>query len=400
MKRTIGVFVSVVLFACLAVDGRLLTGAVAAAEGPHDYFNALVKRADHWKSYSLRSQEQMLEYRHSGGRDLGVTYDPANDSYPKRQDAAKVTIPEFSPKQWAELAKPLGLADTQVVLTATNAQMSSTLTHNRALKIGDEIVRVVRESGVGITDNTVRVLRGQHGTAAKSHAAATSVRFSATYLLNQLRVPVGTEDGHTYLFTWDTWWGREFDYDNTGIGNYKTFQFGAPLYWFQIQTDFRDAPGSDIGAVGGLASPGNQSRSEAFGPNVESNYPLKPQIGSFNVRPDTWTRYWLLVEQRAGGWDPTTMWVADENRDAVKIFDAIQLNVPDSISMFSLEFNTSANELQAGRGTLVAYVRNWVALRDARNTSELLQRPGAGIPLPPPPDGKPGAPRNLRIIPR
>ena len=399
MKRTIGVFVSVVLFACLvSVDGRLLTGA-AAAEGPHEYFNALVKRSDHWKSYSLRSQEQMLEYRHSGGRDLGVTYDPANDSYPRRQDAAKVTIPEFSPKEWAELAKAVGPADTKLVLTATDAQMSGTLTNFRALKIGDEIMTVVRESGVGITDNTVTVIRGQNGTSATSHPVGTTVRFSTTYLLNQLRVPVGTEDGHTYIFTWDTWWGREFDFENTGIGNYKTFQFGAPLYWFQIQTYFRDAPGPDIGAVGGVALLGaNKSQSEAFGPNVIDGYPLKPQVGNFIIRPETWTRYWVMVEQNAGGWDPTTMWVADENRDAVKIFDRLQLNVPGSIGVFWLEFNTSANPLTPGRGTLVAYVRNWVALRDARDTSGLLHRPGAGTPLPPLPDAKPGPPRNLRIV--
>src|SRR5688572_7668481 len=97
MKRTVGIFVSIGLFAFLAIDGRFLTGAAAAAGDPHEYFNALVKRSDHWKSYSLRSADQMVAYRHSGARPMYVTYDPSNDSYPKRQDAAKVTIPEFDP---------------------------------------------------------------------------------------------------------------------------------------------------------------------------------------------------------------------------------------------------------------------------------------------------------------
>src|SRR5688572_4695718 len=107
MKRTIVIAASVVLFAFLAIDGRFLTRAAAAAGDPHEYFNTLVKRSDHWKSFSLRSAAQMQQYRHSTARPMYVTYDPENDPYPGRQDAAKVMVPEFDPTVFSQLAKPI-----------------------------------------------------------------------------------------------------------------------------------------------------------------------------------------------------------------------------------------------------------------------------------------------------
>lgn len=69
--------------------------------GDHGYFDALVARPDHWRSYSLRDDAMLLPreqggYTHSNDptRIPRVTYDPANDPDPRRQDAAKVIVPE------------------------------------------------------------------------------------------------------------------------------------------------------------------------------------------------------------------------------------------------------------------------------------------------------------------
>ena len=396
MKRTIGIFVSIGLFAFLAIDGRFLTRAAAAAGDPHEYFNTLVKRSDHWKSYSLRSAAQMLQYRHSTARPMYVTYDPENDPYPGRQDAAKVMIPEFDPTVFSQLAKPISATDTEVMMTAPNTLMTARLAGRRSIRVGSEIMTIVREPGNSITDQTVGVLRGQQGTSAQSHSNGVSVFVSSNILINQLRLPVSTEHGNSYLFTWDTWYGPEFDYDNAGIGNYKTFQFGAPIYFFQVDSLFSEAPGADVAMVGARGVD-NGKREDRYGPNIISSYPLRPQIGHFAVRPETWLRYWVYIEQNATDWDPITMWVADENHDAVKLFDKLQFNVPDTILQFILEFSTSSNELEAGRGTMVAYVRNWAALRNPRDPQSLLQRPVAGPALPPP-SGRISPPKNLRII--
>jgi hypothetical protein len=398
MKRTIGIFVSVVLLALFAIDGRFLSRAAAAAGDPYEYFNALVKRSDHWKSYSLRSAAQMNAYRHSTARPMYVTYDPENDPYPGRQDAAKVSVPEFDPTVFSQLAKPISATDTKIMMTAPSTLMTARLAGRRSIRVESEIMTIVREPGNSITDQTVSVLRGQQGTSAKSHTDGSSVFVSSNILINQLRLPVSTEHGNSYLFTWDTWYGPEFDYDNAGIGNYKTFQFGAPIYFFQVDSLFSEAPGSNLAMAGARGTGhGSLDEKEKYGPNIISAYPLRPQVGQFTIHPETWTRYWVYIEQNAADWDPITMWVADESHDAVKLFDKLQFNVPDTILQFILEFSTSSNELEAGRGTMVAYVRNWVALRNPKDPQSLLQRPLAG-PLLPPPSGKISPPKNLRII--
>ncbi len=69
-----------------------------AGGDPHRYFRALASRRDHVVSYSLRDPAQLASrarggYSQSETRDLGVTYAPATDTYPRKQDAAKVAIP-------------------------------------------------------------------------------------------------------------------------------------------------------------------------------------------------------------------------------------------------------------------------------------------------------------------
>ena len=65
--------------------------------GPHDYYNMMASRSDCWRAYSLRDPKQLDipnngGYAHSNSRPLVVTYDPANDPDPRRQDAAKIVI--------------------------------------------------------------------------------------------------------------------------------------------------------------------------------------------------------------------------------------------------------------------------------------------------------------------
>ena len=229
MTRTIAIATACILGVFLAAAGTARTEA-AASSGQHDYFDALVRRADHWKSYSLRNKQQVEQFIRRPGQYMNVLYDPAIDDYWNRQDAAKVRVPEFDPDPFSQLARPLGLGDTSVVLTATDAQMSSRLANRRSLRIGSEVM-TINQTGA-VTNSTITVSRGQNGTAAASHAAGATVLVSSNIAHNNIRFPLGTAGGNSYLFTWDAWFGPEFDFDNAGIGNYKTFQFGAPEYLF------------------------------------------------------------------------------------------------------------------------------------------------------------------------
>ncbi len=80
-----------------ATMATLAQKALAPGSGQHDYFQTLARRSDHLVSYSLRDPAQLAPrarggFAQSADRTLGVTYDPASDRYPRKQDAAKVLI--------------------------------------------------------------------------------------------------------------------------------------------------------------------------------------------------------------------------------------------------------------------------------------------------------------------
>jgi hypothetical protein len=295
---------------------------IEAAGDAHAYFNALVARSDHWKSYSLRSHAQLMEYRAADSKPPSVTYDPSGDPYPYRQDAAKVLVPAYDP----------------LMLTGGNS------------------------------------------------------------ISNQVWLPLGTQHGHSYMATWDAWYGDELRREFTNMINWKTFQFDAPrsfggrgTIWFEVRTRFDLAPTpADVARVDA------RGYSYPMGPNVTDGQPLSPSVGTFVVKPRTWLRYWVKIEQNALGWDLMSLWVADENTNAVKIIDRLQFEAYDGISRFRLEFNTSQDPVKVGRGPLVAYVRNFVMLEDVADEGPLFLRPLAGVP--PPPVDRPAPPTNVRIV--
>ena len=325
-------------------------GAASSKSQSHAYFDSLVSRADCWKAYSLRDNEQIKRYTNSKTKSLRVTYDPANDADPRKQDAAKLVVP--------------------------------------AGKVS---------------------------------------------LGNTVRLPIDTSDGTTTLVTWDAWFGKEFRYENTDISNYKTFQFASPKdrIWFEVRTRFKQdgarnarragraargqarrnnngagagsgkqsveasttgvpapakteaAPrptstasgGSDSVVIGAVDARGYGNKGTTLGPNVVRGAPLSPQAGTFTVRAETWTRYWVLIEQRADDWDLMSLWVADENHNAVQIIDRLQFTVKGTVHAFWLEYNTSDKGKGAALGERVGYVRNVAMLRNAKDVGSLMIRP-------------------------
>lgn len=334
-------------------------GGARPAQGPHAYFEMLSARPDCMAAYSLRDKAQLEEFKNSKRKPQRVTYDPAADTDPRRQDAAKIVVP--------------------------------------AGKVS---------------------------------------------LGNTVRLPIGTSDGTTTLVTWDAWFGREFRFENTSIGNYKTFQFASPKdrIWFEVRTRFkqdeerqtkraqnirrraalragerhaqtqpaesvpspskaerpkrraarkqaeaaaeepaaapdltRPADSGDI--IGMVDARGYGGQDKPFGPNVTNSAPLSPQIGTFAVQPETWTRYWALIEQRANDWDLVSLWVADEHHDPVQILDRLQLSVKGSVDQFWLEYNTSSKGKGAALPERVGYARNVVMLRNVKDVASLLVRP-------------------------
>lgn len=307
----------------------------ASGQDSHAYFNSLISRPDHWKSYSLRPQagapitsphyENQLLRRNQGGYaqcnscSLDVTYNPANDPDPRRQDAAKIVVP----------------ADR-----------------------------------VSLPNNPL--------------------------------LPIPNWSGHSLFVTWDAWFGQEFMFNNTGISNYKNFQFASGRIWTEVRSRFalgqhQYIPPAlalvDVRQYGGIG-PGT-IRPPGYPPSDPGKYgggAIGPMIAEFAVQPETWTRYWVLFKPTGGTFQATfqselrtypayefSLWVADENNNPVLLIDRVIIgpNMPgwDFWNSFWLEYNTSTNEIPPGRGALVGYVRNIAMLRDPANVTSLLQRP-------------------------
>jgi hypothetical protein len=383
MKR-VGVSLSIVLGLGMLAVGEYPHGfatAVRAAGDAHAYFNALVTNAAHYKSYSLRDQAQLERYKACNSCPVSVTYGPNTDTFTKPQDAAKVTVAAWN--LGSALVSSIDSDDTSITLTSK----TSSYIAGAAIKVDNEVMRIQ-----AISTLTFTVERGAFGTSRANHSAGTRISINNHSLDNQVWLPMGTSDGHSYITTWDAWYPKELQKQYSGLSTWKTYQFrrqmsNGPAIWFEIRTLFSEGGSTDIGGVdvrgyGGL------------GPNVTNDQPLSPQAGKFMIKPETWVRYWMMMEQRAGAYDVMHVWVADENRDPVKIIDRLQMEVGTSIPSFQLEFNTSTGRMTVLHDDLVTYVRNVVMLQDYGDPSNLLIRPVAGAT----PAARPGAPTNVRIV--
>jgi glucuronoarabinoxylan endo-1,4-beta-xylanase len=330
----------------------------------HDYFNALVKSAQHAASYDLRNQAQLVQYsqkRSDGTQDVNYVW--SSDTDPRKQDAAKLIIPS-------------------------------------------------------------------DGTTVKSSSNQNSIL--------QVRVPMpAMELGHSYLVTWDGWYGAEWEYARHEIASHKAFQFdgpdrpgGAAKIWMEINHGYQ---GNKVVPVGPdevahtrmrhYAISIRQSSSGTWfgvpaGPNVAtgstSQTPMQPHT-PFISAPERWVRYWVLFEYGMDtksiadynggplpdGWTDQkgtlmSMWVADENREAVQVYNRLQVTLwTPGIRKFWIEINTSTNEVKANRGPMTAYFRNIAILKDVAYDAmkPLLQRPvTATEPAPLPPDPLPPDP--------
>lgn len=392
--------------------------AAAAAGDPHAYFNALVARGDFWKGYSFRpvagqpissvhyanqlKHPQDGGYAHSGSAALWVNYNPSTDTDPQAQDAAKIVIPAFTvfPKAGdipagATLAAPMSASTPGATQTITFSRVIS-VDQNQGLKIDNEIVTI---EGAQSQSSSMFIKRGQYGTTAAAHSTGAAVLVSSNSLLNMVHLPVGTTDGNVYFFTWDVYWTSSFV--SSGLTNHKAFQFTKNTNGVWLQPGLRydgsayPPPGfnsaRDLGVMDYRAG-------HPLGSGNTSSDPILPLGGRLIVKPNTWTRYWVRIDQRASAEDPMDAWGADETQNAVQLYTNIPTQVagtPGAILKFWVEFDTSQTLFVRGDfRDLVAYMRNFVVLKNPADVSVLLQRPVAGLL---PPQG-PSPPQNLRIL--
>lgn len=362
---------------------------------PHAYFDALRARPDCWGSYSLRDPAFLAtrayhstSYGYTPARQR-VTYAPSSDTYPQAQDAAKVEIRTWDVdfvNIW--LAEPIPIAAPGALTGPIRYIHPDSPTYGPSFDLNvptrfgtnGEIVTITANDRTALT---ITVRRGHLGTTPTTHASGAPIVLVRNSLNDQLRVPLQAPHGSVYLITWDGYWTTSYLASATGLTNHKSFQLSSGTgdgIWTETQTRFD----------GQWGEPGFQNPTHVcaitgrayLGPNTTLD-PMQPLINRFNVTPNTWTRFWWILDTTQ---TPTTnlvaisLWVADEAREARQLLDRFQQTPRPGatrIEKFWLEFNTSSsrNLITPDRPWMIAYVRNVVVLRDPTDIPALLQRP-------------------------
>jgi hypothetical protein len=442
MKRVTWVIVLLVLV-FLGANGRLPNATTVHAQttDPQAYFNALLQRTEYWKSWSLRSASQ-LTWQSQGGviacsatgcPDQLITYSPSTDNDSHAQDAAKVRIPAFLqvPGGGGVLSKTLSSNSSDPDYNWVYLKTVTSGYIDRQMKIDNEILTIpFYQPGTSLpaydtANGRVYVQRGQFGTSPASHAAgALSLLSNNGIGQSQVYLPLGTDDGHSYLFTWDAYFTDSWL--NNGLANLKTFNLTSPGFgvsqWAEVDTRFSDGSsvctyspfftkGVDVGTIGmrtynNIATP-NGDWSSTDGNRLKGTYgatlnnPVCPIAQTFVIKPNRWIRYWVVVKQVANDYDPLDMWIADEVTAPVHVY----VNVPKSLRTggvreFWAEFNTSTNPFVRGsQRDFVTYIRNFVALRDVSYPEGLMVKPdGTATLTNSSSTGAPKPPSNLRIV--
>jgi hypothetical protein len=230
----------------------------------------------------------------------------------------------------------------------------------------------------------------------RQDAAKITIRDMKDSLATQLWLPLNHAARTPLLVTWDEWYGKEFDFGHAGIENYKAWNLCSPgsTIWTEVRSRFGLAKHDS--SVVAYTDIRQYRTAQSHGPNTVPhggnlggrNYggnAIGPIVAEFGQAPERWTRRWVLLVPD-GEWYRLSYWVADTERDAVQIYDGLQvrpgLRTDDDVigsmdgawNIFRIEYNTSKTAAWEGRGELTAYFRNLVVLR-ASSVQGLLQRP-------------------------
>ena len=296
-----------------------------------------------------------------------IKYDFSGDTDRHKQDAAKLVIQAFGSR--GTLGAGIGATDATITVVSDSIPNIGT---SQGFRIDNEIMMCDASVDMnpvasgnqcflkGGGTYTVRVARGQFGTAAAPHGSGVAFKTVVNGLdpASQLRYPLHTKDGNTYIFTFDfyftdSWIGVGLAGD-TGA---KFFQFSnTNTFWLETIFPYKGGDSSSgkcagydsgggagnfvsglwlrsynsayAGAASWAASGGNR-----VGPNVTNTAELQPMgpapapNSGFCIKPNTWTRVWYRIQQKPNDYDILDMWIGDETRDAVKLFEGIQLSV-------------------------------------------------------------------------
>lgn len=311
-----------------------------ATGGPHAYFDALVRRPEHYCNWSLRSQQQ-LNSLVADSVSTHFTYSPSTDSYPDKQDAAKFVRSEGG---------------------------SSSIPTTQQLRFN---LRKIQSGTALLTWDWYwgREFRENRG----------AVNF---YKMFQMII-----DGHGWwtLMTGLTW---ASDSDTREIGKaWDSFRSGTLADGVVQREPWHPA---GLGAVDQRRGSPTQYPQHH---SVWSRYWIEIRL----LQPPTEFTEWSVAhlggrplspnpDDAEGRWHMVSLWMADENRSPQRLLYRVPVNWnaglgwEPHLSMFKFEMNTSQPALSL-TGPLIGYGRNVVILHNyrlpavAESDTTLFQKP-------------------------
>lgn len=193
-------------------------------------------------------------------------------------------------------------------------------------------------------------------------------------IATQIRLSFPAVASGNLLFYWEGRWEAGFvsDGDVDGLQTNKAYQLArsgpGDNRRIEARTRFALVDSPFVAAV--------DTRSYWFAPAQGSDQPVQPQVGSFDIKPDTWTRFWAFVDFANGQY---SYWVADETSGPVVIHDAIGIDYSPlppgagpGLDTFWFEHNSSQSRT-AGTPDLFIWGRNLVVLKDVSDASGVVQ---------------------------
>ena len=147
--------------------------------------------------------------------------------------------------------------------------------------------------------------------------------------------------------------------------NHKTFvlrqnENNGEKRMLEIRNRFGEAEAPDISTVdfrgygGGWEFDGDDS-------------PLDGQVAQFVIAPESWTRYWVYCDFEARHVD---VWISDETRDPVQIFDKTFNDM--SVGTSSVKFQFNSSQTRTGGEPVSVWNRNFVMLRNLEDDPQTL----------------------------
>jgi hypothetical protein len=299
---------------CKAIVGNLKPG------GSHAYFEALIGRPDCVRAYSLRDQAQ-LDSIQTGANPL------------RKQAGAN------SGKKRRTAGPTNGQTDPPV-------QQQST-------------IPLVRKQPITYD--------------ATMDAARVTINAPVTSDSQQKFIPVQVSGG-SLLLTWDFRFDQNFAWHKGYVKVHKAWRLD-PGPWLAFKTDYQRAA-----QVRGLAEFFMSLPTPRFlapGTTRESREILHPRLTEFYIEADTWTRAWLFVEDLDRPVCYVSVWIGDERRDPVQLYNRLAMvPPPGGVDRFRIEFDTSGDRAQ-NPNEMHSWNRNVVVLHNvpAAAVRGLLRKP-------------------------